>query len=424
MSPGSFVGARVFAGGMKFSVEKKLKNSLARAGRLETVHGVIETPAFVTVGTKAAVKALTAEQVAALASQVVLANTYHLYLQPGDELVRDAGGLHKFMNWPGPMMTDSGGFQVYSLGIAYGRDHSKFLSQHDVEEFLKKAPTEESRERLAQISEDGVRFKSHIDGSAHVLTPEKSIDIQHNLGADIMFAFDDFVTPTDPYEDHKAATERTHRWAERSLDQHKKLIELGLPNSPSADFGISALFGIVQGGPHKDLREASARTISAMDFDGFGIGGSYTREEMTEVLKWTCPILPEEKPRHLLGIGEPVQIFAAVENGADTFDCVAPTREARNGRLYTADGTINIYNSAYKTDFGKIEVDCDCYTCLHHSRAYLAHLFRARELGAYTLASIHNLRFFNRLLANTRQAILEDKFFEFRDEFVGRYSAA
>jgi queuine tRNA-ribosyltransferase len=256
-----------------------------------------------------------------------------------------------------------------------------------------------------------VKFKSHIDGSAHMLTPEKSMDIQHNLGADIMFAFDDFVTPTDPYADHKQATERTHRWAERSLAQHIK----------SGESASHALFGIVQGGPHRDLREDSACTIAGMDFDGFGIGGSYTREEMTEVLKWVCPILPEDKPRHLLGIGEPVQIFAAVEHGSDTFDCVAPTREARNGRLYTTNGTVNIFNNAYKTDLGKIEEGCDCYTCANHTLGYLAHLFRARELGAYTLASIHNLRFFNRLLANIRQAILEEQFFEYRDKFVKEY---
>jgi queuine tRNA-ribosyltransferase len=395
---------------MQFTIEKRLKNSLARAGRIDTVHGSINTPAYVAVGTKASVKGLTTEQLKYCGIQVVLANTYHLYLQPGESVVKDGGGLHKFMHWDRPLMTDSGGFQVYSLGIAYGRDHSKFLSKHDVDEFLKNAPHKDMRERLAKVSEQGVIFKSHIDGSSHTLTPEKSIEIQHDLGADIIFAFDDFVTPTDPYKDHQHATERTHRWAKRSLRKH---YELGQ--------GQQALYGIVQGGPHKDLRVASAQTIANMGFDGFGIGGSYTKEEMIDVLKWVCPILPEEYPRHLLGIGEPVQIFSAVEHGSDTFDCVMPTREARNGRLYTAYGAINIFNAVYRQDLESIDYGCTCYTCINYTRAYVAHLFRARELMAFTLASIHNLFFFADLVINIRNSILHNRFFEFRDEFLGKY---
>jgi queuine tRNA-ribosyltransferase len=397
-----------------FTIEKRIEGALGRAGRIETPHGSIETPAFVVVGTKANVKALTPQMVRETGAQIVLANTYHLYLEPGDEIVRAAGDLHTFMRWNGPMMTDSGGFQVYSLGIAYGRDHSKFLSQHDVKTFLENPPQRESRARLAKVSEEGVRFTSHLDGSTHFFTPEKSIAVQHHLGADIMFAFDDFVTPTDPYDDHRRATERTHRWAERCIAAHKE---------DTTAVSKQALFGIVQGGPFEDLRTASARTIGSMDFDGYGIGGSYTKEEMEKTLTWVNPLLPEEKPRHLLGIGEPIQLFIAVEHGIDTFDCVAPTREARNGRLYTRSGRINIGNARFKKDFAPIDSACSCTTCAGgFTRAYIAHLFRASELLGYTLASIHNIHFFTGLLKGMRVSILEDSFSAYKGKFIERYA--
>ena len=394
-----------------FSIEKRLAGRLGRAGIFMTPHGPLETPAFVAVGTKATVKTLTPTQLTELGASVVLANTYHLYLQPGSDVVREAGGLHRFMHWDGPMMTDSGGFQVYSLGVAYARDYSKFLSQHDVARLLARRPTKETQKPLAIVKEDGVTFRSHLDGSEHVLTPEKSMAIQHDLGADIMFAFDDFTAPMDPYDRHRDTMERTHRWAERSLTAHKE----------AGKHGPQALFGIVQGGVHQDLREASARTIGGMDFPGFGIGGSYTKEEMAQTIQWVNPLLPEEKPRHLLGIGEPVQLFVGIEHGVDTFDCVAPTREARNGRLYTAQGRINIGNARFIRDFTPVDMSCACYTCRNHTRAYIAHLFRAKELLGFTLASIHNLYFFVNLVKQIRQSILDNRFDEFRDNFLRGY---
>jgi queuine tRNA-ribosyltransferase len=396
---------------IRFSVEKKIPNRLGRAGKIETPHGVIETPAFVAVGTKATVKALTPAQLTEIGVQVVLGNTYHLNLQPGAEVVADAGGLGKFMSWPGPTMTDSGGFQVYSLGVAFARNYTKFLSQNDVARLLATAPVEEKQARLAKVREEGVEFKSHLDGSKHILSPERSMQLQYQLGADIMFAFDDFTAPMEPYEAHRDTMERTHRWALRSLAEHKRS---GKPGSQS-------LFGIVQGGTFQELREESARTIGAMDFDGFGIGGSYTKEEMVNTIGWVNPLLPEEKPRHLLGIGEPIQLFLGVEHGVDTFDCVAPTREARNGRLYTPDGRINIGNTRFQRDFTPVDSTCGCYMCRTFTRAYLAHLFRAKEILAYTLASIHNLYFFIHLVKNIRQSILDRRFETYRDEFFARY---
>ncbi len=412
---------------VRFIIEKRLKNGLGRAGRLETPHGVVETPAFVAVATKGSVKALTPAQVRGTGTAIVLGNTYHLHLEPGEDVVQEAGGLARFMGWDGPTMTDSGGFQVYSLGVAYAREYSKFLSKADVERFLAEAPTRESRERLAEVSEEGVAFRSHLDGSSRMLTPERSIEIQHKLGADITFAFDDFVSPTEPYALHRASMERTHRWAERSLAAHRnknvkhRMFNI-LPESDGREQKAApaqALFGIVQGGPHRDLREESARTIAAMDFDGFGIGGSYTREEMVEVLRWVVPALGEERPRHLLGIGEPMQLFLGVEHGVDTFDCVAPTREARNGRLYTRGGPINITNARFARDFSPLERGCACETCISGTtRAYLAHLFRARELLGYTLASVHNLCFTVSLVRDMREAIIAGTFDDLRETFA------
>lgn len=392
----------------KFKIEQKIPGQLGRAGIISTPHGEINTPAFIVVGTKATVKALTPEQVKDLGTQVVLANTYHLHLEPGDELIKKAGGLHQFMNWPGPIMTDSGGFQVFSLGAAYEEGGiSKFLTDDSQINSSRKS----NSEKLAKIDDDGVSFRSHIDGSSHRFTPERSMEIQHNLGADIIFAFDECTAPTADYAYQKEAMERTHRWAARSLKKHN---ELNKDNS-------QALFGIVQGGRFQDLREESARAISAMDFAGFGIGGSFEKKDMDSALSWVNAILPEDKPRHLLGIGAVEDIFTGVANGADTFDCVAPTRMARNGTLLAKWGRINIRNAEYREDLSPIEKDCQCYTCQHYSRAYLAHLFRAQEILGATLASIHNLYFLVNLTKQMREAILAGNFTEFKKEFLTRY---
>ncbi len=432
---------------ISFKIDKRLKaeaddngggdkrgKSRARAGTITTPHGIIQTPAFVTVGTKATVKALSPEQVASIGAQVVLANTYHLYLEPGDAIVRDGGGLGKFMNWNGPTMTDSGGFQVFSLGAAFGKNASK-IAERGVEENVHgsdsrslEAIESSVHEALAKIDEDGVAFKSVIDGSAHRFTPERSMEIQHNIGADMFFAFDECTSPHAPYEYQREAMERTHRWAQRSLDHHHTHVKRDANGLPQ-----QALFGIVQGGRHEDLRKESARIIGNMlttkdgvGFDGFGIGGSFDKEDMYTVVGWVNDILPEDKPRHLLGIGEPADFFGGIENGADLFDCVAPTRLARTGNLYGAFGRININNAKFKDDFGHIAtgpdgLPCSCYTCTHYSAAYLSHLFRSKEMFAATLASIHNLHFIVNLVKNIRQSILDDTFISYKETFLGRY---
>lgn len=427
-----------------FKIEKKIPGRLGRAGVITTPHGVIKTPAFVTVGTKATVKSLTPEMVNSLGAQVVLANTYHLYLQPGDELVKKAGGLHKFMNWSGPMMTDSGGFQVFSLGAAYGEGGiSKFVNSQTTQTTQSSPENPDFAKsnfaklaKLAKIDEDGVTFRSHIDGSEHRFTPERSIQIQHNLGADIIFAFDECTSPLADYDYQKQAMERTHRWAERSLAEHKRLVDQPADNFRSftlkgsdADENSSAgfapsLFGIVQGGRFKDLREESARVIGSMDFNGFGIGGSFEKEDMGSAVGWVNALLPEDKPRHLLGIGEPEDIIEGVKNGADTFDCVTPTRMARNGTLlvkadppssamadFGATKRLNILNAQYKEDLTSIEEGCGCYTCQNYTRAYLAHLFRAKEMLAATLASVHNLYYLINLTNEIREKIINGQDF-------------
>ena len=436
---------------MQFKIKKKLKNSLGRVGVLETMHGVIETPAFVAVGTKATVKSLNPEQVKDAGTQVVLGNTYHLYLQPGDEIVRDAGGIGKFMNWSGPTMTDSGGFQVFSLGVAYGKDISKITKITDPLLLIPERFDDSEAPRLAKIGQDGVSFKSHLDGSIHYITPEKSIQIQHNLGADIIFAFDECTSPTEDLKYQEEALARTHAWADRSLKEHLRLkseIEVSFAGSlsglasPALTLGSSAcerprkensislftpaLFGIVQGGREESLRKKSAKIISEINvngkyFDGFGIGGSFAKEDMSSAVRWVNEILPEEKPRHLLGIGEPEDLFMGIENGVDLFDCVLPTRLGRNGTIYTKYGKISITNTKYRNDFSPIEEDCQCYTCKNYKKAYIAHLFHGKEMLAGTLASIHNLYFIVNLVKKIRQSILDDNFYEFKEEFLGKY---
>ncbi len=393
-----------------FKIEKKIDGALGRAGTISTPHGDIETPAFIVVGTKATVKSLTPEQIRDLGAQAVLANTYHLYLQPGDELIGKAGGFPKFMNWSGPTFTDSGGFQAFSLGVALGQGISKLSKGETVEED-KRGEGEHVEHLRAKIDDNGVTFKSVIDGSAHHFTPERSMQIQHNLGADIIFAFDECTSPTAPYEYQKEAMDRTHAWAQRSLAEHQKL------------GGEQALFGIVQGGRYQDLREESARVIGGMDFPGFGIGGSFDAQDMGTAVAWVNSILPEDKPRHLLGIGEPEDFFSGVENGVDTFDCVAPSRMARNGSLQTKRGRINIFNAQYREDLTPIEEGCPCYTCQHYTRAYLAHLFRAKEMLAATLATIHNLYFSVNLVKQIRQSIIDGAFHQFKTNFLTQWKA-
>ncbi len=396
---------------IQFTIVHRLAGKLGRAGVITTPHGTIQTPAFVTVGTKATVKALTTEQVKSLGAQVVLANTYHLYLQPGEEVMREAGGLHKFMNWDGPTMTDSGGFQVFSLGVAFGTKVGK-LSKAGGVTMSEEIEKVDEAGKLAKIDEDGVTFKSYKDGSEHRFTPERSMEIQHAIGADMIFAFDECTSPVAPYEYQREAMERTHRWAKRSLKAHKA-------NKDASS--KQGLLGIVQGGRHQNLREESARFLAAMDFDGYGIGGSFDKDDMYTAVGWVNAILPEDKPRHLLGIGEPIDLFGAVENGCDLFDCVAPTRQARNGAFYTNDGRININNARFVKDVTPIDSECDCYTCKNYTRAYVAHLFCSEEMLAATLASIHNLRFIIALVEKMRVAIIDGSFEKFKTEFVERY---
>ncbi|MDO8600791.1 MAG: tRNA guanosine(34) transglycosylase Tgt [bacterium] len=376
-----------------FDITKKSLHSKARRGRFHTPHGVIETPAFVTVGTNASVKALSSEDVLEAGSQVVLANAYHLLLGGRTEVVEKAGGLHTFMNWQGPMMTDSGGFQVFSLG--FGKDHKV---GRNTTLFPGEGSSSEMRARDVytpsdiKILEEGVIFRL-LSGERMSLTPEKSIAIQERLGADIIFAFDECTSPLSGYDYQKEAMGRTHRWAERSRNAHTRKDQ--------------ALFGIIQGGEWQDLREESVKAISALDFSGFGMGGYFgkTKEKMYELLNFVTERLPEQKPRHHLGIGRPEDIPKLIDAGIDMFDCAAPTREARNGTLYVSNGTISIGNGEFREDFKPTEEGCGCVACSNFTRAYLHHLIRGKELLYYRLASIHNLYFVNNLVREIRERI-------------------
>lgn len=406
---------------MEFKIEAKIKGGRGRAGIIKTAHGDIPTPAFIPVGTKATIKSLTPEQVRDyIGADAILANTYHLYLQPGTEVMKKAGGLHKFMNWHGPTFTDSGGFQAFSLGLGMDRKVGKIASRDEVvkneivaKDELNENDQNEDSVKLAKISDEGVEFKSVIDGSKHFFSPEKSIEIQHDIGADIIFAFDECVSPHESYEKQKKAIERTADWAKRCLVEHKNIKEnFRSTTSP-------ALFGIVQGGRHEELRRLSAKTIGAMDFDGFGIGGSFDKDDIGIAVGWVADELPEDKPRHLLGIGDPQDLILGIENGMDTFDCVAPTRIARNGSAYCTykgdiSGKINLMNARFVTDLAPIDENCGCYTCKNYSRSYLAHLFRAKEMLASTLVSIHNLYFLVNLVKRARQAIVDGRWEEFK----------
>lgn len=386
-------------------------DSLARTGIISTPHGEIKTPAFVVVGTKANVKAMVPEQVTAVGAQAVLANAYHLYLQPGHELIEKAGYLGKFMNWPGPTFTDSGGFQVLSLGSGF----KKVLAMTtDVEAEIAIA---KKGERHAWVDDDGVIFKSHLDGTMHKFTPEFSMQVQAGIGADITFAFDELTSLIDSYQYQVEALERTHRWAERSLAEVKRL-RAERPDKP-----YQALFGVLQGANYEDLRKQTAEFLGAMDFDGYGIGGALEKEQMAEIIRWCNQILPKNRPRHLLGISEPDDIFAAIEQGVDTFDCVSPTRVGRNGAFYTFEGRKNLKASKYREDFSPLLEQCECYTCMHYKKAYIYHLFKAKESLAGTLVSIHNEHFIIKLVDSIRHSIEDGSFHTFKTLWLARYYA-
>ena len=398
-----------------FSVEREIPDRRGRSGEIVTPHGVIKTPAFIPVGTKATVKSVLPDSVEGLGAQAVLANAYHLYLQPGPDVLDDAGGISKFMNWDQPTFTDSGGFQVMSLGVGFkkvidmGGDS---LNSDDV--------IAEKRERLARVDDDGVTFKSHLDGSMHRFTPEISMQVQHKIGADIMFAFDELTTLHNTRKYQERSLERTRLWALRCLDEHKRLTD-ERNTKP-----YQALFGVLQGAQYEDLRRKAARDLGAMEssgikFDGFGMGGALDKSMLGTIVSWMTEELPADKPRHLLGIGEPADLFAGVENGADTFDCVAPTREARTSAVYSPTGRFNVSNGSYRRDYSPIDKDCTCYTCTNYSRAYLNHLFRAKEILGPTLATIHNLHFIVTLVDRMREAINNGDFLDFKSDFLGRY---
>ncbi len=385
-----------------------------------TPHGDIHTPAFIAVGTQATVKAVLPETMRDLGAQAVLANAYHLYLQPGPEIVAEAGGLGAFMNWPGPTFTDSGGFQVLSLGAGFRKVLAMDAERVQADDVIAKG-----KERLAEVDDDGVTFRSHLDGSTHRFTPEVSIGIQHQLGADVTFAFDELTTLVNTRGYQESSVQRTHEWAVRSLAEHRRLSSLQSGKPPQA------LFGVVQGAQYEDLRRQAARGLrrigdwpgpaEGLSFDGYGIGGALEKQNLATIVGWVCSELPEDKPRHLLGIGEPDDLFAAIEAGADTFDCVSPSRVARNAAVYSVNGRYNITGSRYRRDFTPLDAECDCYTCAHYTRAYLHHLFKAKEHLAATLCTIHNQRFIIGLVDDIRNSIGAGRFDELREHVLGRY---
>lgn len=364
----------------EFELKKTCKQSGARLGVLHTPHGDIDTPIYMPVGTAATVKAMSPREMDEIGTQILLSNTYHLHLRPGEDLVKEAGGLHQFMDWHKPILTDSGGFQVFSLS------------------------------GIRKIKEEGVTFQSHIDGSKRFISPEVSMQIQQDLGADIAMAFDVCSPYPCDYDTAKANMERTHRWAKRCQDYHTREDQ--------------ALFGIVQGAFYKDLRIESAKVLSDMDFIGYGIGGLSVGEPkpiMYDMLDEIAPYMPVNKPRYLMGVGTADCLFEGVHRGIDMFDCVLATRIARNGTVMTSKGRVVIKNAQFARDFGPLDEECDCYACTHFSRAYIRHLFKAQEILGARLASIHNLRFLIRTMEQIRQAIFEDRFLDLRKEFYEKY---
>lgn len=399
---------------LTFDITHRLPGTLARAGVIHTPHGDIKTPAFIVGGTKATVKALTPEQVIDLGGQSILANTYHLMLRPGADIVQEAGGVGTFMNFHGPTFTDSGGFQVFSLGVAYkkGIDKVAHSEKGDATEAVA------STDQLARVTNKGVHFRSHIDGQKLMMTPESSMELQHKIAADIHMAFDECPAPLAPLAYLRESLDRTHGWAERCLERHE---ELNKEHEQKSELP-QALFGIVQGGREEALRKESAAFLGAMDFDGYGIGGVFESGEIPTVCKWVDETLPEGRPRHLLGMGsQPADLFLGVEYGVDTFDCVSPTRQARNGAIYTRDGRLNIKNQGFQRDFTPLDAECDCYACKNYTRAYISHLFRADEILGATLASIHNERFVVGTVDAIRESLMDGTFMQFKKTFLERY---
>ena len=370
---------------IEYNLIKTEKNTKARLGTIKTNYGTVETPMFMPVGTKATVKGLSPEEVKETGAGIVLANTYHLWLRPGEDIVSKAGGLHKFMNYNGPILTDSGGFQVFSL----------------------------AKNKKKDITEEGVYFKSHIDGKKLFLTPEKSIEIQNKLDSDIAMSFDECPPASASYEYLKNSVERTIRWAKRGKAVHSNKNQ--------------SLFGIVQGGSYEDLRKYSATETVKLDFDGYSIGGvandGESKEDMYKAIDYSIPYLPEDKVRYLMGVGEPIDIIEGVIRGVDIFDCVLPTRIARHGQAFTRVGKINLNNAKYKEDFTPIEEDCDCYACKHYTKAYIRHLLNQEEMLGGRLLSIHNIRFLIRLTEELREAIKEDRVLEYKEEFLKNYNS-
>lgn len=364
-----------------YELIKTCKQSGARLGKVHTPHGTIETPVFMPVGTQATVKTMSPEELKEMGAQIILSNTYHLWLRPGHDIVKEAGGLHGFMNWDRPILTDSGGFQVFSLSD------------------------------LREITEEGVYFRNHLNGEKLFLSPEKATEIQNALGADIIMAFDECPPHPASYEYVKQSLERTSRWAERCLEAHQRKDE-------------QALFGIVQGGMYRDLREQSARELLQLDFPGYAIGGlsvGESKETMYEVLDYTTPLLPENKPRYLMGVGAPEDLIEGVIRGVDMFDCVLPTRIARNGTCMTSVGKVVIRNAQYARDYSPLDPNCDCYTCRNYTRAYIRHLIKADEIFGLRLTTYHNLYFLLRLMENIREAIREDRLLTFKETFFAQY---
>ena len=389
------------------------KQPLGRVGVITTPHGEIKTPAFIPVGTKATVKSVLPESIKDLDAQAVLSNAYHLYLQPGSDVVDEAGGLGSFMNWPGPTFTDSGGFQVLSLGVGYKKVIAMDSSTVQADDVMAT-----DKDRLAHVDDDGVTFKSHLDGSMHRFTPEVSMQVQHKIGADIIFAFDECTTLLNTRNYQEKSLDRTFAWAKRCISEHEKLT-IERSHRP-----YQALFGVVQGAQYEDLRRKAAKDLASLDFDGFGIGGALDKNKLGTIVNWVNEELPVNKPRHLLGIGEPDDLFVGVENGADTFDCVAASRVARNNAVYGLDGRFNISVSAFKRDFSPIDESCGCYTCKNYTKAYLNHLIKGKEMLSATLLTIHNEYFIVNLVAKMRQSIIDGNFFEFKEEFLGRFYAS
>lgn len=388
-----------------FEIKHPDKHTHARTGIIHTAHGDIETPIFMPVGTQATVKTLDSKNLLDLNAQIILGNTYHLHLRPGEELIAKAGGLHKFMNWNRPILTDSGGFQVFSLGLQ-----------------KEKRQSSKNPEKLTKITEDGVEFRSYVDGSKHFFTPEEAIKIQHKIGADIIMAFDECTPDDAPQKYVREAMERTHRWAVRSLNQHKKLQKTKNYKLRTKNY----LFGIIQGANNQELREQSAKFITSLDFDGIAVGGEsvgYNMEATKNILDWVYPYLPDNKPHYAMGLGmNPTDLFEVVERGIDMFDCVAPTRQARHGLVYIYDKKskhkLDITKSKYKKDFSPIDKKCTCSTCQNYTRAYIHHLFNTQEITGMRLATIHNLHFFLDLTKQMREAIKKDEFKKLKKKWL------